>query len=93
MSENTAPNALWELGHRGRMTGHGFRTLASTMLNEAGFDSALIERQLAHEEANDIKVAYDRSKRPERRRLMMQRCADMLDARLAGKVLPVASSA
>jgi hypothetical protein len=93
MSENTMLYALWELGHRGRMTGPGFRTLASTMLNEAGFDSALIERQLAHEEANDIKAACDRSKHPERRRLMMQRCADMLDGRPAGNVLPVARGA
>jgi len=91
MSENTVLYALWELGYRGRMTGHGFRSLASTMLNEAGFDSALVEAQLAHEKPDRIEAAYNRAKHLERRRLMMQSYADMLDVKAGGIVEPIAT--
>jgi integrase len=54
------------------MTGHGFRSLASTILNESGhFSSDAIERQLAHCERNKVRGAYNRAERlPERRRMM-----------------------
>jgi integrase len=48
ISENTVLYALYRLGYHSRMTGHGFRGLASTILNENGFNSDWIERQLAH---------------------------------------------
>jgi len=89
MSENTLLYALWELGYRGRMTGHGFRALASTILNEAGFDSALVEAQLAHEKKDRVEAAYNRAKHLERRRTMMQAYADILDGREDGKVVPL----
>jgi integrase len=89
MSENTLLYALWDLGFRGRMTGHGFRALASTILHEAGFDSALIEAQLAHEKKDRIAAAYNRAKHLERRRIMMQAYADILDGRDDGKVVPL----
>lgn len=87
MSENTVLYALWELGYRGRMTGHGFRALASTMLNEAGIDSALIEAQLAHEKSDRVEAAYNRAQHLERRRLMMQSFAEMLDIKPTGNLV------
>jgi len=72
LSENTFLFALYRLGYRGRMTAHGFRALASTVLNEqSGFKSEVIERQLAHRETDAVKAAYDRAEYlPQRRELM-----------------------
>jgi len=72
MSNNTLLYALYRLGYHSRMTGHGFRSLASTILNEsAHFSSDAIERQLAHCERNKIRGAYNRAERlPERRRMV-----------------------
>ena len=66
--------ALYRLGYKGKMTGHGFRAVASTILNEAGFRADVIERQLAHCERNDIRGAYNRAEYLPERRKMMQRC-------------------
>lgn len=79
MSKNTILFALYRMGYRGRMTGHGFRAVASTVLNETGFNSDVIERQLAHAERNKIRAAYHRSEYLPERREMMQQWADMLD--------------
>ena len=62
------------------MTGHGFRAVASTILNEAGFRADVIERQLAHCERNDVRGAYNRAEYLPERRKMMQQWADMLAA-------------
>ena len=72
VSENTFLFALYRLGYRGRMTAHGFRALASTVLNEqSGFDKDVIERQLAHQESNEVRAAYNRAQYlPKRRELM-----------------------
>ncbi|WP_028081319.1 tyrosine-type recombinase/integrase [Solimonas soli] len=72
MSENTVNAALRGLGYsKEQATGHGFRATASTLLHELGWRSDVIERQLAHQERNAIKRAYDRSQHlPERRKLM-----------------------
>lgn len=61
-----------QIGYHSRMTGHGFRSLASTILNESGhFSSDAIERQLAHCERNKVRGAYNwAEKMPERRRMM-----------------------
>ena len=61
ISNNTMLFALYRLGYKGKMTGHGFRTVASTILNEAGFRGDVIERQLAHCERNDVRGAYNRA--------------------------------
>jgi integrase len=61
MSNNTMLFALYRLGYKGKMTGHGFRAVASTILNEAGFRPDVIERQLAHQERNTVRAAYHRS--------------------------------
>ena len=62
------------------MTGHGFRALASTTLNEMGYRPDVIERQLAHTERNAVRAAYHRSQYLEERKAMMQAWADFLDA-------------
>jgi integrase len=72
LSENTLLFALYRLGYRGRMTAHGFRALASTVLNEqSGFPHDVIERQLAHKETDQVRAAYNRAEYlPQRRELM-----------------------
>lgn len=79
MSENTILYALYRLGYHSRATGHGFRSSASTLLNELGFDPDVIERQLAHQERNKVRAAYHRAEYLAERRDMMQRWADYVD--------------
>ena len=77
MSENTINAALRRLGYSSEeQTGHGFRTMASTLLNEQGFPPDIIELQLAHVERNKVRAAYNRPQRLAERRGMMQRWAD-----------------
>jgi integrase len=88
MSENTLNAALRRLGYSGsEMTSHGFRSLASTLLNERGWHPDLIELQLAHAERNKVRGAYNRASRLAERRKMMQTWADYLDKLRAAKVL------
>lgn len=61
------------------MTGHGFRTLASTVLNEKGYAPDVIERQLAHEDDDKIRAAYNRAEYLLERKKMMQDYADILE--------------
>ena len=90
ISNNTLLFALYRLGYKGKMTGHGFRAVASTVLNEAGFRVDVIERQLAHCERNDVRGAYNRAEYLPERRKMMQQWADMVDALAKGaKVIPL----
>lgn len=79
ISNNTMLFALYRLGYKGKMTGHGFRSVASTILNETGFNSDVIERQLAHCERNEIRGAYNRAEYLPERKRMMQHWADYLD--------------
>jgi integrase len=60
MSNNTLLYALYRLGYEGRMTGHGFRGLASTILNENDFDDEHVDLQLAHMKRNKVSAAYTR---------------------------------
>ncbi len=73
ISNNTLLFALYRLGYKGKMTGHGFRAVASTALNESGlFSPDAIERQLAHGEKNEVRGAYNRAEYlPERKRIMI----------------------
>jgi integrase len=80
MSENTILYALYRMGYHSRATGHGFRSSASTLLNELGFDPDVIERQLAHRERNKVRAAYHRTEYLAERRELMQRWADYADA-------------
>jgi integrase len=97
MSENTVNAALRRLGYANdEMTGHGFRSTASTMLNELGFHPDLIELQLAHKERNKSRASYNKALRIEERTRMMQSWADRLDmvrAGGAGKVVPIKRAA
>lgn len=80
MSENTVLAALRRLGYTtDEMTGHGFRSLASTLLNENGWNRDAIERQLAHAERNNIRAAYNYAEYLPERRNMMQWWADYLE--------------
>ena len=81
MSNNTVLFALYRMGYHGRMTGHGFRGLASTILNEQGFRADVIERQLAHSERDGVRAAYNHAEYLPERRKMMQDWADFLDAK------------
>jgi integrase len=87
LSENTFNSALARMGYKNTATAHGFRALFSTVANECGWNPDVIERQLAHKEANEIRAAYHRSTYMEDRERLMQWWADYLDARLSGKVL------
>jgi integrase len=80
MSENTVNGGLRRLGWSGsEMTGHGFRSMASTLLNEQGWNRDAIERQLAHSERNSIRAAYNYAEHLPERRRMMQAWSDYLE--------------
>lgn len=86
ISNGTALMALRRMGYQGRMTGHGFRTLASTLLNENGaYRPDVIERQLAHEEQNKVRGSYNQAEYLLERKVMMQDYADMLNALRQGR--------
>jgi integrase len=79
MSENTVNGALRRLGWSGsEMTGHGFRSMASTLLNEQGWNRDATLRQLAHTERNSIRAAYNYAEHLPERRRMMQAWSDYL---------------
>jgi len=78
ISENTVLFALYRMGYHSRMTGHGFRGLASTILNENGFEPDWIERQLAHSERNDVRAAYNHAQYLSERKRMMQWWGDYI---------------
>jgi integrase len=79
LSDNTINAALRRLGYaKDEMTGHGFRALASTRLNEMGWPPDVVERQLAHAEANKVRAVYNRAQYLPERRKMMQAWADYL---------------
>lgn len=83
MSNNTILFGLYRLGYKGRMTGHGFRGLASTILHENEFPDEHIELQLAHQKRNKVAAAYNHAKYLRQRAAMMQWWADYLDGQLA----------
>ncbi len=90
MSENAVLAALRRLGYgKEEMTGHGFRSMASTLLNEQGWHRDAIERQLAHAERNAVRAAYNYAEHLPERRKMMQAWADYLDGLKKGaEVIP-----
>ncbi len=94
MSENAVTAALRRMDYSGeQMTGHGFRTTASTLLNELGWSADAIERQLAHAERDGVRDAYNRAEYLGERREMMQAWADYLDSLQAGgNVIPLRSA-
>lgn len=92
MSENTVNLALRRLGYgKDEMSGHGFRAMAATRLNEMGWNADAIERQLAHAESNKVRAAYTHAAQYlDERTRMMQAWADYLDAlRAVANVMPI----
>lgn len=91
MSDNTVNGALRRLGFtKEEMTGHGFRSMASTLLNEQGWNADAIERQLAHSERDGVRAAYNYAEYLTERQRMMQAWADYLDGLAGGAdVLPI----
>lgn len=92
ISENTINAALRALGYdSGEMTGHGFRSMAATRLNEMGWRADAIERQLAHAESNKVRDAYTSAAQYlEERTKMMQAWADYLDKlKNGGEIVPI----
>jgi integrase len=84
MSENTMLFAIYRMGYHSKATPHGFRSTASTILNENSFNSDHIERQLAHAERNKVRAAYNTAQYLPERKQMMQWWADYLDRAVAG---------
>jgi integrase len=94
MSNNTILKALERMGFKGRMTGHGFRGLASTILHEQGHPHEQIELQLAHAPRNAVSAAYNHALYLEPRARMMQDWANYLEqTQRGGKVLPFRGTA
>lgn len=94
ISNNTMLFALYRLGYKGRMTGHGFRAVASTCLNEMGFRADAIERQLAHSESDKVRGAYNRAEYLPERKKMMQAWAKHIETlRQGAKVVPLHATA
>jgi len=79
MSDNTVNAALHRLGYKGEFVAHGFRHMASTLLNEQGWNRDAIERQLAHAERDGVRAAYNYAEYLPERKCMMQGWADYLD--------------
>ena len=95
MSENAILAALRRMGYtKEEMTGHGFRSMASTLLHEQGWNHQVIERQLAHAERNAVSAAYNYAEHLPERRKMMQAWADYLNGLKAGaEVIPLFKTA
>lgn len=93
MSENTINVALRQLGYdKTQMTGHGFRSMASTLLNENGWNKDAIERQLAHTPKDKVRASYNYAEHLPERKRMMQAWADYLDSlKSGGKVVSLFS--
>ena len=92
MSNNTILKGLERMGYKGKMTGHGFRGLASTILHEQGYQHDHIELQLAHSARNAVSAAYNHALYLEPGAKMMQDWADFLERTQRGaKVLPFQS--
>jgi len=95
MSSNAILSALRRMGFaKDEMSGHGFRSMASTLLNEQGWNRDAIERQLAHAERNSVRAAYNYAEFMPERKKMMQAWADYLDTIKSGaKIIQIRSAA
>lgn len=83
-SENTLNKALKLAGYGGKQTGHGFRHLFSTTMNERNYNADWVEAQLAHKDSNVIRGTYNQATYLEQRTQMMQEWANSIDAAIAG---------
>lgn len=94
MSEAAVTAALARMGYKGVVVAHGFRHMASTLLNEHGWNHDAIERQLSHKDTNKIRGTYNLAQYMDERRRMMQSLSDYLDVlRTGSNVVPIARKA
>ena len=84
MSPTTLNRCLERMGFNGIFSAHGFRATASTQLNELGFQSDVIERQLAHRERNSVRASYNHARYLPQRRILVQAWADWIDSQVMG---------
>ena len=85
MSENTILGCIKRIGFQERTTGHGFRSVGSTVLYESGYSEDWVERQLAHINRNKVRGAYDHSKFLTQRREMMNWWSDYIVQSIAAE--------
>lgn len=78
ISENAVLALLYRMGYKGRMTGHGLRSVGSTWANDAGYPPDVIERQLAHVPTDVVRSAYNRAQYIDQRRAMLEAWAGWL---------------
>lgn len=86
MSPETLRRALHSMGFKGKADVHGFRSTASTILNEQGFNPDAIERQLSHIESNKVRAVYNRAEYMDERRLMMKWWAEFIQRQSLQKI-------
>ena len=79
VNTQTANSAIKRMGYKGKLVAHGLRAIASTYLNEKGYDSELIEVALSHMKSDRIKAAYDRGERLEQRFKLLQVWGDFIE--------------
>jgi integrase len=89
MGDGIPRKALRHMGYQQSCTPHGFRSTASTILNEMGYRADVIEAQLAHRERNRTRASYNHAEYLLERREMMQAWADLLDTLKGGNVVPI----
>lgn len=85
INTEAANKALRKLGYKNKLVAHGLRSLASTTLNEQGFDPDVIEAALAHVDKNEVRRAYNRTDYIERRRKLMMWWSDHISEAITGK--------
>ncbi len=85
-NSSTANMALKRMGFKGRLTAHGMRALASTTLNDQGFDADIIEAALAHVDKNAVRGAYNRAQYLQRRQVMMAWWSERIEQAAVGNL-------
>ena len=95
MTATTLNRAIERMGYGGKFSGHGFRATASTMLNELGYRSDLIERQLAHAERSKVRASYNQAEYMPERVAMMRAWSNLIDemAKPDSNVAPIKAAA
>ncbi|WP_080702403.1 tyrosine-type recombinase/integrase [Gilliamella apicola] len=86
MNSSTANMAIKRMGYKNKLVAHGLRALASTVLNEQGFDPNIIEAALAHVDINSVRRAYNRATYLEQRRIMLDWWGDFVEQASQGNV-------
>ena len=91
ISTNAMIQLLYRMGYKNKATVHGFRTTASTFLNESGYNPDAIERQLSHGERDKVRAAYNRSEYLAERTKMLNDWSRYLGS-MSNKVIPISAS-